>query len=158
MMSRLARLLSNTFFLKDRQRELDNIAAKSEVRESTVNLNKWSVMDSKESKRPFLWKTLIAILDDLYEELGVPKQDHLSIKSHGQLGYVQAAARYLKTLLSTKTHLNIGELAPKISSFEWLANVHGIFNATLMNTDLLMQWHNVDRYAYIIFTICIYCK
>ena len=36
-------------------------------------------------------------------------------------------------------------MSPKISSFEWMANVHEIYNATLMNTDILIKRHNIDK-------------
>ena len=50
---KIGKAIIEDIFLEDRQREFDNIAAKSEVYDSTVNLNKWSLIDSKESKRPF---------------------------------------------------------------------------------------------------------
>jgi len=52
-------------FERNRQRELRNLAPLSEVRESTVILNKWSVMNVKEAKRAFSWKTLIELLCQL---------------------------------------------------------------------------------------------
>jgi hypothetical protein len=56
-------------FQKDRQREIGNLAPLSEIRETTVYLNKWSVMDAMEAKRPFSWKSLCAMLEDIYTEL-----------------------------------------------------------------------------------------
>ena len=64
--------LVEEMFQKYRQRELEGVAPLSEIRESTVILNKWSVMNAAEAKRAFLWKTLVAILNDLYDQLHTP--------------------------------------------------------------------------------------
>ncbi|KAL7537399.1 hypothetical protein ACHAXR_010210 [Thalassiosira sp. AJA248-18] len=134
-------------FERDRQRELRCHAPHSDVRESTVFLNKWSKMDASEAKRPFSWKTLAEISSHLYTKLGVTKSEQLSKEKHGLIGYMPAVAIHLKSILKEKPPPDAEILAPSISSFEWLANVHEIFNATLMNTKgLFLQWHNIDRY------------
>ena len=103
-------------------------------------------MNVAEAKRVFAWKTLMEMLEDLYELLGVPMKDQLLKEDH-PLGYMPAAAAHLKDILKKKARQNEEHLAAKISSFEWLANVHEIFNATLMNTDILITWENIDRYV-----------
>ena len=65
--------LVEEMFQKDRHREADRIAPISEIHESTVILNKWSVMNAAETKRPFSWKTLAVILTDLYDQLDTLK-------------------------------------------------------------------------------------
>ena len=55
----------------------------------------------------------------------------------------------MKALLEKKDEQTIEMLSSTISSFEWLANVHELFNATLMDTALLIKYHNIDRYVYI---------
>ena len=116
------------------------------MRESTVRLNKWLVMDGREAKRPFSWKTLASIANWIYDDLHVSKLDRLSVATHGEMGFMPAVANHIQSILLTKTHLpNFAELAARTGSFEWLANTHEIFNATLMRTDLLIQWHNIDR-------------
>jgi hypothetical protein len=129
-------------FQKDRQREIGNLAPLSEIRETTVYLNKWSVMDAMEAKRPFSWKSLCAMLEDIYIELN---EKPLCIKLHGQIGYMPSAAKHVQELLQKKDQHIIDSLHPKLSSFEWLANVHEIFNATLMDTSLLIKPHNIDK-------------
>ena len=42
----------------------------SEVKESTVILNKWFKMNVSDAKRAFLLKTLMEMLEHLYEQLG----------------------------------------------------------------------------------------
>ena len=87
---------------KDKQREIDGQAPLSEIRESTVILNKWSVMNAAEAKRPFSWKTLVAILKDLYDELDTPQAERLTVASHGALGFMPAAAKHLQELVKSK--------------------------------------------------------
>ena len=139
--------VTEEIFQKDRQRELANVAPLSEIQESTVVLNKWSVMNAMEAKRPFSWKTLVAILADLYNELGVPNYERLKVDVHGALGYTPSAAHNIQEVLKKASPEKIASLAPKISSFEWLANVHEMFNATLMNTELLIKSNNIDMYV-----------
>ena len=139
-------------FDRDRERELRNYAPLSEVRESTVNLNNWSKMNVAEAKRPFLWKTLCEQAAHLYGQLDVEMKDQLSLKEHGKLGYMPAAAKHLQTTLKKLNDAKpkseqSDNLASKISSFQWLANVHEIFNATLMNTDIMITWYNIDKYV-----------
>ena len=132
-------------FERDRQREMRNFASKSEVRESTVILNKWSKMNVAEAKRVFSWKTLVEILSNLYQELDVSRKDHLSMEEHGPLGYMPSAAKHLHSILVKRDAETKSRLGPKVSSFEFLANVHEMFNATLMNTDLMIDRDNIDR-------------
>ncbi len=108
------------------QAELRNYALLPEVRETTVILNKWSKMSVAEAKRPFLWKTLAEVAAHLYNELGVLQKDHLSKEKNVPLGYMPAVAKHLKELLWRKGPSNADFLVPKISFFEWLANVHEI--------------------------------
>ena len=137
----------------DRERELRNHAPCSEVQESTAVLNQWSKMNVSEAKRPFSWKTPSELAAHLYEQLGIPRKDQLSSKDHGQIGCMPAVAKHLKSTLK-KSNKNkpksehYDNLASKVSSFQWLTNVHEIFNATLMNTDIMITWYNIDRYIH----------
>ena len=58
-------------------------------------------------------------------------------------------AKHTKALLNNKDEEMTERPSPTISSFEWLANVHELFNTTLMDTALLMKYHNIDRYVHI---------
>jgi hypothetical protein len=131
-------------FERDRHREMNMNAPISEVRDSTVHLNKWSKMDVKEALRPFSWKTLCEVSTHLYEELGVSKYEFLSKDNH-PIGYMPAVAVHLKSILQKNMPANYDALAPSISSFEWLANVHEIFNMTLMETSMVITFANIDR-------------
>ena len=50
--------LVEEMFQRDRQREVEGVAPLSEIRKSTIVLNKWLVMNAAEAKRAFFWKTL----------------------------------------------------------------------------------------------------
>ena len=101
-------------------------------------------MNAAEAKRAFSWKSLVAILNDLYHQLETPMTERLDIGVHGALGFMPTAAQHLQELVKTKNDL-VDVLSPKISSFEWMANVHEIYNAILMNTDILIKRYNIDR-------------
>ena len=117
-------------------------------------------MDVSTAKKHSSWKTLTEMADHLYNELGISMKDRLSKEEHGLLGYLPAVASHLKSILKKRVMLNSLELggegktiqpvntdnlAPQISSFEWLANIYEMFNAILMNTDLLIKKDNIDR-------------
>ena len=136
--------LVEEMFQKDRQREVEGVAPLSEIRESTVILNKWSVMNAAEAKRKFSWKTLVASLNDLYDQLDTPMIARFDIGKHGALGFMPAAAKHLQELVKSENHL-VDILSPKISSFKWMANVHEIYNAILMNTDISIKKYNIDK-------------
>ena len=50
----------------------------------------------------------------------------MCIKTHGNIGYMPSAAKHAKELLQKKDQHSIDSLHPKVTSFEWLANVHGM--------------------------------
>jgi hypothetical protein len=133
---------------RDRARESRGASPQSEVQDSTVYLTTWSKMNVMEAKRVFSWKTLIKeIADHLYSQLGFPTMvGRLSEADHGTLGFVSKVAQDLKEKLHA---LPMGELrtalAPEVSGFEWLANVHEIFIARLMNMNAPINWANIDR-------------
>ena len=102
-------------------------------------------MDTKEAKQVFLCKTCTEISSKIHDELEIPEKERLSIADHSALGYMPAVARFLKKWMKEKAQHKADALASKLSPFEWLANVHEIFNATLMNTDLLIKYYNIDR-------------
>ena len=139
--------LVEEMFEKDRKREVGGLAPLSEIRETTVKLNKWSVMNAAEAKKPFSWKTLVAILSDMYDQLETPKIERLDIGKHGALGFMPAAAKHLQELVKSENHTVhfVKVMSPKMSSFEWMANVHEIYNAILMNTDILIKRCNIDK-------------
>ena len=77
-------------------------------------------------------------------------KDQLSLKEHGKLGYMPAVAKHLQATLKKLNDAKpksepSDNLVLKVSSFQWLANVHEIFNATLMNTDIMIAWYNIDK-------------
>ncbi|KAL7554136.1 hypothetical protein ACHAWF_017538, partial [Thalassiosira exigua] len=124
---------------------ISNMQKTSEVKSTTIFLNKWSKMDASEAKRPFSWKTLCEISSHLYQQLGVSIQQQLTVKEESDsIGFMPAVAKHLKTVLSNCSFDKQQQLAAEISSFEWLANVHQIFNATLMNTELFLSWSNIN--------------
>ena len=136
-------------FQCDRLHEIRNCAPLSEVRESTVILNKWSKMNVMEAKRRFSWKKEKAeIAGHFNEKLGVPLQKQLKVKSHGVLGFMPAVATHMQSILQVMQPLKSEVLVSDISSFEWIANVHVIFNQILMNTELLIHKHNIARYEF----------
>ncbi|KAL7546687.1 hypothetical protein ACHAWF_017274 [Thalassiosira exigua] len=144
--NRIGKAIIAECFQRDRIREINNQAPLSEVRESTVNLNKWSKMNAFEAKRPFSLKTLCEIASHLYTEMNVTVEDRLLKEKNGPLGYFPTVAMHMWTKWNCMPEHQARLLAPKISSFEWLANVHEIFNATLMNTDLHLSWDNITWY------------
>ena len=82
------------------------------------------------------------------------KEDPLHPTEKRPLGYWPAVAIHFKDILKKKLQddqfagsENWEVLASKISSFEWLANLHEIFNATLMNMDIVIGRWNIDRYV-----------
>ncbi|KAL7524394.1 hypothetical protein ACHAWF_004194 [Thalassiosira exigua] len=131
-------------FQRDKQRLLRGAAPLSEVKETTVNLNKWSKMDASEAKRPFSWKTLCEISSHIYQLLGVSVKEQLRSKEENRgPGFMPAVAKHLRTVLSTQSEEKRKHLAAEVSSFEWLANVYQIFNATMLNTELFLSWRNI---------------
>ena len=64
------------------------------------------------------------------------------------VGYWPRVARDLQRLLSSHPD-KFDKMSSDISPFEWLANLHQIFNATLMNMDLMINKNNIDRYVVI---------
>jgi hypothetical protein len=71
-----------------------------------VYSNKWSVVNAMEAKRPFLWKSLCAILDNSYTELN---EEPLRIKTHGEIGYMPSATRHVQELLQFLSSRHSGE-------------------------------------------------
>ena len=95
-------------------------------------------------------KTLTEMAAELYAELGCNKKDVLPKDSRGTepIGYWPRVAMDLQRLLSSHPD-KFDKMTSDNSSFEWLANVHQIFNATLMNMDLMINKYNIDRYVII---------
>ena len=91
-------------------------------------------------------KTLAEMSSDLYTRLGCSKKDILPKKGPGSIhiGYWPSVAKHLQSLLSANPY-KYGAFSPDVSSFEWLANVHEIFNATLMNMKLRITSYNIDK-------------
>ena len=102
-------------------------------------------MNAKEAKRVFSWKTCTEISSEIYDKLGIPEKEQLSVADHGALGYMPAVARFLKRWMKEKAQHKVDALSSKNSPFGWLANVHEIFNATLMSTGLLIKYYNINR-------------
>ena len=102
-------------------------------------------MDAVEAKRLFSRKSCAAMLTNLYNKLGTPKSVRLCITADGALGCMPQAAKRLKELLKEKEEITISLSGPIFFSFEWITNVHEIFNATLMNTSLLIKSQNIDK-------------
>ena len=157
---KIGKALLEATFERDRQRELRNHAPKSEVRESTVILNNWSKMNVKEAKRTTSEKTLAENAAHLYKKLGVPEKDRPKREQHGQFGFWPAVEKHLQEVVKSKASPNANVVAPDVSSFEWLANVHEIFNATLMDTDQLITRENINRcvLSCAVFTSLCYCS
>ena len=68
-----------------------------------------------DAKRPFSWKSLCAMLDDIYTELN---EEPMCIKAHGKIGYMPSAEKHAKELLPKKDQRIIDLLDPKVTSFE----------------------------------------
>ena len=159
---------------RDKARQTNNHAPATRVTGITTNLNKWSVMNVSQAKRISEEKTLAESGCHIYGLLGVPvdeqlkqeryhlghfllkreKEDPLHPTEKRPLGYWPAVAIHFKDILKKKLQddqfagsENWEVLASKISSFEWLANLHEIFNATLMNMDIVIGRWNIDRYV-----------
>ena len=66
------------------------------------------------------------------------------IGKYDALGFMPAAAKHLQELVELENHL-VDVLSPNISSFEWMANVHEIYNAILVNTEILIKRYNIDK-------------
>ncbi|KAL7526978.1 LOW QUALITY PROTEIN: hypothetical protein ACHAWF_001986 [Thalassiosira exigua] len=96
--NRIRKAIVSECFQRDRIREINNQAPLSEVRESTVNLNKWSKMNASEAKRLFSLKTLCKIASHLYTEMNVTVGDRLSKEQNGPLGNFPAVATHIWTL------------------------------------------------------------
>ena len=97
-------------------------------------------MNMSEANHPFLRKTLCTVVAHLYKQLGVHLQDHILKEKNETLRCMPAVAKHLKEILLKKSLFNTELLVPKISSFEWLTNLHEVFNATLMDTSMLIAW------------------
>ena len=101
-------------FQKDRQREPNNVAPLTDIREVTEILNKLLAMNTVEVKHPFLWKLGAAMLPDIYNKLGNPRNERPYIAKHGALGYMPRTAKHLKELSQYETEVVIVSiLAPK---------------------------------------------
>ena len=109
-------------------------------------LNNWSGMNFSLTKSITSEKILAEMSSDLYTRLGCSKKDILPKEVAGSIhiGYWPSVAKHLQNLLSTNPR-KYGDLSPDSSSFEWLANVHEIFNATLMNMELKITSYNIDK-------------
>ena len=94
--------------------------------------------------------TLSEMAAELYTELGCNKKDVPPKDSQGteSIGYWPRVAMDLQRLLSSHPD-KFDKMSSDISSSEWLANVHQIFNATLMNMDLMINKYSIDRYVII---------
>ena len=103
-------------------------------------------MNALESKRVFEEKTCAEIATHLYDSLGIDKSGHLNREVHGAIGCWPAVATHLQNLLVLQPE-KVAELGPKVSSFEFVASVHEIFIATLMNMECLVDWENIDQYV-----------
>lgn len=139
------------------------------IREGTVRLSKWSVMDGSEAKRVFAEKTLAECSQHLYTTLDVPQAEWMKRDMHSPIGFWPKVAADLNhklhfaradaeldgymadmndeptpTNTTPTANIDFDDIASSISSFEWLAHVHEIFNAILMNTDLLLSWDNIN--------------
>ena len=62
-------------------------------------------MNAAEAKRVFSWKSLVAILNNLYHQLDTPMIQRLDISLHGALGFMPAAAKHLQELVKSENHL-----------------------------------------------------
>ena len=129
---------------RDAERQIRGMAPITRLRDSTVHLTNWSKMNASESKRVFEEKTCAEIATNLYESLGIDQSNHLNRETHGAIGYWPAVATHLQFLLVLQPEKAV-ELGPKVSSFEFIANVHEIFIATLMNMECLVNLENIDR-------------
>ena len=124
-------------------------APQTRVNKATVNPDGWSKMSVSSAVKPTETKTLVEILTNVYKEVEVDVKDQITVASYkvgGQVnGYFAALADHFKLMLTQKPNLAKPELKNKIVSFEWLSHVHVIFNATIMNTSILIDRSNIDR-------------
>ena len=120
-------------FWRDRQREIDNLAPILEVKEVAVILNKLSIMNISLTKCITSQTSLAGMTSNLYTELGYDKKDIFPKIGTGitHIGYRPSVAKHLQSVLPLNPS-KIDVLGPDISSFEWLTNVHQIFNVTLL--------------------------
>ena len=104
-------------------------------------------MNVSESKRVFKEKARAETATYLYDSLGmIDKSGHLNREVHGLIGYWPAVVTRFQNLLVLQPE-KVAELGPKVSSFKFVANVHELFIATLMNMECLVHWENIDRYV-----------
>ena len=137
-------------YQRENERESRHFKPISDVRWSTVNLNRWSKMNVSEALKIVKWKTLCETGMNLYDRLGVKTVPELLKKEAfaGESGYMLKTAKHFKTLLQSIPEDKVaadGDLAEDISSFEWLANVHEIFIVRLMNMKEVIDAKNIDR-------------
>ena len=107
--------------MRDEERNKRNHATKSDVKRSTINLNKWSTMNVAEAKVPFSWRTITEIADYLYKKLGFATLDgrHLE-KYDAPIGYLSNLEKKLKQKYIESTPNDpTKSLMSEISSFEF---------------------------------------
>jgi len=74
-------------YQRDRNREINGVAPLTDIREGTVKLSKWSVMDGSEAKRVFAEKTLAECSQHLYTTLDVPRAEWMKRDMHSPNGF-----------------------------------------------------------------------
>lgn len=117
----------------------------SDIKSSTYYLNRWSKMNAQEAKRVFSRRTLVELATFIFEKLGIAAEDIPTESKLGKIGYFSALAKVMKQKLKEASEQVRSILASDISTFEWLANVHEIFNARLLKMDELIHFGNIDE-------------
>ena len=141
----------------EREKELESRtgAATTRVTDAVVNPNKWSKMNVMNALITFESRTLAEQSSHLYDVLGTPMEERLNadqFKCHFQnskkqvIGFWSSVGEHLHILMDkTKSPLSPATRSA-IATFEWMANVHEIFNNILMNTSIVIDKDNVHCY------------
>jgi hypothetical protein len=139
---------------RDADRQKNGFAPLTTLSKDTIDLNKWSKMNVSHTKKCVELKTLVEMANHCYDKLGVPHQERLKIKESengNRLGFMVEVAEHLRQALNVREAFNdlpanLPALHSSISSLEWLAHVHEIFDNRLMNMNFSITRENIDRY------------
>lgn len=144
---RVGKLVVTNCHKREEERASRDAPKLSDIRESTVNLTRWSKMNVAEAKAVFSWKTLCEMSVHLYNRLGIDRSDILKEQQEGSLGYMSKVADHLYSLANNDNEAVAKDewLKPEIASFKFVANVHEIFNALLNNMDQPLHHGNIER-------------
>ena len=128
-------------FQRDERR---GAAPRSDVKRTTVEMNKWSVMNVREAKAVFSERTLVEMADHLYTSFGVKTMAGRMSRLNHELDYFSAIASHLQTLVTLYPETTI-ELRSEVSTFEFMAHTHEIYNGRLLKMGDVIDATNIDK-------------